>query len=80
MATTDPRYRLFLRRLVEARLSADFTQREVAERLDKPQSYVSKSETGERRVDVVELLAFARVYRRPLDWFLSDEEQVPPRA
>jgi transcriptional regulator with XRE-family HTH domain len=35
------------------------TQAEVAKRLGKPQSYVSKYETGERRLDVVEFLDVA---------------------
>jgi len=33
-------------------------------------SFVSKSESGERRVDVIELLAFADVYRVPITDFL----------
>jgi len=51
------RYRQFLSRLREARTLAGLTQGEVARRLRKPQSFVSKCESGERRVDVVELLA-----------------------
>ena len=34
------------------------------------QSFVSKCETGERRVDVVELAAFAKLYERPLTYFV----------
>lgn len=65
------RYRAFLARLRQARKAADLTQVEVATRLGRPQSYVSKSESGERRVDVIELDEFARLYRRPLAFFLS---------
>lgn len=36
--------------------NAGLTQRQLAERLDKPQSYVSKYELGERRLDFVETL------------------------
>lgn len=36
------------------------TQHEVARRLGRPQSYVSKAEMGERRLDVVEFLQFMR--------------------
>ena len=64
------RYRAFLRRLRAARREAGLTQVAVARRLGKPQSFVSKCESGERRVDVVELDAFARVYGRRLDDFL----------
>jgi transcriptional regulator with XRE-family HTH domain len=46
------------------------TQAEVAQLLGKPQSYVSKCETGERRIDATELLDFAKVYGRPLSHFL----------
>jgi hypothetical protein len=35
-----------------------------------PQSVVSKSESGERRIDVVELQEFARLYGKPLDFFV----------
>ncbi|MFP4438472.1 MAG: helix-turn-helix domain-containing protein [Chloroflexaceae bacterium] len=45
-----------------ARKRAELTQIEVAQRLGKPQSYVSKCESGERRVDAVEVAAFARLY------------------
>ena len=41
--------------LRELRLEAGLTQVQVAERLDEPQSFVSKYEAGERRLDVVEL-------------------------
>ncbi len=71
---SEPAYRHFRRRLVAARRERGLTQAQVAQRLGKPQSYVSKCESGERRVDVVELAAFANIYRRPLNWF------VPPHG
>lgn len=51
---------LELRRiLVERRTAAGLSQVALAERLDRPQSFVSKVENGERRLDVVELFEFA---------------------
>lgn len=41
--------------LRELRREAGLTQIQVAERLDVPQSFVSKYESGERRLDVIEL-------------------------
>lgn len=58
----SPEYQDFLQRLQRARTKAGLTQVDVAQRLRKPQSYVSKSESGERRVDVIELLEFLHVY------------------
>ncbi|MEW5868518.1 MAG: helix-turn-helix transcriptional regulator [Chloroflexota bacterium] len=66
-------YQSFLEKLRQARLEAGFTQVEVAQLLEKPQSYVSKCESGERRVDFVELLDFARIYQKPIDFFQPDE-------
>jgi len=64
------RYRLFLTRLRQARVEAGLTQVEVAARLGRPQSFVAKCESGERRVDVVELEQFARLYRKAFPFFL----------
>ena len=42
--------------LKQARLDAGLTQAELADRLDRPQSFVAKYENGERRVEVVEFV------------------------
>jgi len=55
------RYRKLLSALIEARKAAGLTQTEVAIRLQKPQSYMSKVESGERRIDVVEFLDICEV-------------------
>lgn len=44
-----------LKLLRQIRSEADLTQVELADRLDQPQSFVSKYESGDRRMDVVEL-------------------------
>ncbi|WP_243700148.1 helix-turn-helix domain-containing protein [Paracoccus versutus] len=45
--------------LIETRKEAGITQQELADRLNRPQSYVAKVETGERRLDVVEFIEWA---------------------
>jgi len=50
------RYSAFLELIIAARKQAGLTQQQLAERLKKPQSYVSKYERGERRLDIVEFL------------------------
>lgn len=46
--------------LVDARKSAGVRQEDLAKRLGKPQSFVSRIEGGQRRVDVIEFYAIAR--------------------
>jgi transcriptional regulator with XRE-family HTH domain len=50
------RFRRLRELLIEARRKAGLTQVELAQRLSKPQSFVSKYELGERRLDVIEFL------------------------
>ncbi len=49
--------------LVETRQSRSLTQDELADLLGRPQSYVSKIERGERRLDLVEFVAVAHALR-----------------
>lgn len=54
--------------LVAAREAAGLSQHELARRLGRPQSFVSKCESGERRVDIVEMIQIAKILRAdPLD-------------
>lgn len=64
-------YREFTRRLVQARKDAGLTQVQVARRLGKPHTFISKCELGERRVDFVELQQFARLYGKELGFFIT---------
>jgi transcriptional regulator with XRE-family HTH domain len=47
--------------LIEARKTAGLTQHDVAAGLKRPQSFVSKVEQGERRLDVIEFLELCRL-------------------
>lgn len=60
-----------IERLKQARLDAGLGQVEVAEKLGRTQSYVSKIESSQRRFDVLQLKEFAKVYKKPLDFFVK---------
>ncbi len=53
-STFTPLYEHFRRRLVEMRKGAGLTQRRLAKALGRENSFVSRIELGERRLDVVE--------------------------
>jgi len=65
------RYKRLHERLRIARRSTALTQAQVAKKLGKPQSFVSKCESGQRRLDVIELDELAQLYGRPLDFFIA---------
>ena len=62
-------YQNFIKRLRQARIGAGLTQAVVARALKRPQSFVSKIESGERRVDFIELKRLAKIYSKPLSYF-----------
>lgn len=64
--THDPRYRSLIAGLAEARKRAGLSQTELAQKLGQRQQFVSKYESGERRLDVVEFLDVARALN--VDW------------
>lgn len=61
MASTQPDlYKALLQALIRARKNAGITQVELAARIGQRQTFVSKYETEERRLDVAEFIAIAR--------------------
>lgn len=59
-------------RLRQAREAAGLSQAEAARFLHRPQWFVSRCETGYRRVDVGELVEFGEIYSQPLSYFIKD--------
>ncbi len=71
MGTRNPsQYEEMLRRLREARKEAGIRQTDVAKALGVTQTFVSKVELGERRIDPTELQEFAALYGKKVTDFL----------
>ena len=64
-------YKSVIGKLKKARLEAGLKQAEIAKKLVEPQSYISKIERGERRIDVTELKKLADIYEKPIDYFVK---------
>lgn len=62
-------YGIFLRQLRAAREKSGLSQVELAGRLQETQSWVSKCERGERRIDVIELRSFCKAIGVPFKEF-----------
>lgn len=56
-----PEYKKLREMLIETRRKANMTQQEVADSLNKPQSFVAKYECGERRLDVIEFIKVSKI-------------------
>ena len=69
-------YRLFLDQLSAARKRARFTQQQLAEHLGVTQSFVSKCERGERRLDIVELREWCRALNISLSAFVAKFDRM----
>jgi transcriptional regulator with XRE-family HTH domain len=76
-------YKLLGAHLAEVRKAAGVTQQEAAKRLKKPQSFVSSYESGQRRLDLLELARVAAALDadlRQLCLDLIDRIAPAPRA
>ena len=74
-------YASLLRVLIGARRGAHVTQVQLAERLGRPQNFVSYYERGIRRVDVIEFYAVARALGLdPVALFAKVVRELPERV
>jgi transcriptional regulator with XRE-family HTH domain len=78
MTNVIDRHEHLARLLRDLRTRAELTQTEVAAALGKPQSYVSKYESGERRLDLVELAELCPVLGLSLSKFVDEFERKSP--
>jgi len=64
-------HKYIVEQLKKARQEAGLEQAEVAKLLGKTQSHVSKVEAGQRRIDIVALKEFAKIYKKDINYFIE---------
>ncbi|MDI7155760.1 helix-turn-helix transcriptional regulator [Leptospira santarosai] len=67
--------KIFCKNLIAARKNADLTQLEVAKHLGEPQSYISKIESGERRLDVIEFWRIYKIFGKSFEFYFQFDEK-----
>jgi len=60
-----------IEKLKSARFFSKLDQKTVAKRLNKSQSYISKMESGQRRMDIVQLKQIADIYGVNIERFIK---------
>jgi transcriptional regulator with XRE-family HTH domain len=74
------RYAVFLKVLRETRVRAGLTQAQLARKIGETQTFVSKCERGERRIDVVELRTFCQAFGMSFKQFVRVLEKALGKA
>lgn len=65
------KHKLLVEKLRIAREECGMDQSQVAKRLKVTQSFISKIESGQARIDVFQLLEFAKIYKKDLNYFIK---------
>jgi transcriptional regulator with XRE-family HTH domain len=64
-------YDTLLESLVAAREKAGLTQHEVSKMMGRSPNFMTKCESGQRSIDVMELMELAQIYKKPVNHFFS---------
>lgn len=67
--------KILLEMLYQLRSSSGIRQSDLAQMLKVPQSFISKIESGERRIDLIELRAILKCLNTNLIEFISELEK-----
>jgi transcriptional regulator with XRE-family HTH domain len=68
---TTKEYAVIIDRIRQARLESGLRQIDVAKKLKRPQSYISRVESGEYRLDILEVKKFAEIYKKDINYFIK---------
>lgn len=63
-------HKALVEKLIKARQEAGLKQEDVAKLLGRTQSYISKIEAGQRRIDIIQLKEFAKIYKKEIGFFI----------
>ena len=66
----SPKHKRLVELLIKAREEANLRQEDVARKVGRTQSYISKLESGQRRIDLIQLEELAKIDNKPTKYFV----------
>ena len=70
-AIYNKKYKGIVEKLKKARLQSGYSQVEIAKKMKRPQSHVSKIESGDQQINILELQELATIYKKDIKYFLK---------
>ena len=67
-------YDTLIQKLIDTRKECNLTQQQVGDKLGWRQDYISKLESKQRRIDIIELSDLAKIYKKDIHFFISHIE------
>lgn len=64
-------HKTLIAKLIRAREESGLSQQNAAKALGHSQSYISKIESGQRRIDIIQIKEFAKLYKKSASFFIS---------
>ncbi len=64
-------HKRLISRLIKARKEAGLNQTAASKLLGRTQTYLSKIEVGQRKIDVLELKKLSKIYKKPITFFVD---------
>ncbi|MFA6989893.1 MAG: helix-turn-helix transcriptional regulator [Candidatus Gastranaerophilaceae bacterium] len=71
--------KIFCAKLKRARVEAGLKQEDVARFMNLPISAISVIESGQRKIDVFELMKLTELYNKPVEWFFHEHNSLNKR-
>ena len=64
-------HKKLVKKLISAREKSGLRQEDVAKQLGVTQSFISKLESAQRRIDLIQIQNFAKIYKKLVSYFIS---------
>ena len=75
MGLYDEKHKSLVEKLKIARIESNISQEELAKKLNRTQSFISKLENGQVKVNAILLAELSKLYKKSVNYFLEEKNE-----